>query len=262
MSKNLGKPLVHMQRERQFPDKELQVLIDPPPVPITPCASVSPGALVSDPGGLSLEMDPHVQDRIHYYSDWLSKHAEYDRQRDRAREIDDYMRSATRVEMVGKVKVTTFAPFRARFSALQTFTRPQFLVLRLLCLVWLAGLYEFQLRMLSGVVAAITIMYTVILVLNLILVARLFHSSPEEQIDDEIVHALRDAEWPMYTILCPLYREASVMPQFVKAIQSLDYPTDKLQVLFLTEENDSETRKVIRALDLPAHFKIIVVPDG
>jgi cellulose synthase/poly-beta-1,6-N-acetylglucosamine synthase-like glycosyltransferase len=116
--------------------------------------------------------------------------------------------------------------------------------------------------MLSGVVAAITIVYTVILVLNLILVTRLFHSSPEEQIDDEIVHALRDAEWPMYTILCPLYREALVVPQFVKAIQSLDYPTDKLQVLFLTEENDSETRNVIRDLDLPAHFKIIVVPDG
>ena len=66
----------------------------------------------------------------------------------------------------------------------------------------------------------------------------------------------------MYTILCPLYKEARVVPQFVKAMQGLDYPTDKLQILFLTEEDDNETRDAIEDMNLPAHFEIITVPEG
>lgn len=84
----------------------------------------------------------------------------------------------------------------------------------------------------------------------------------EEHIDDEIVHALQDAEWPPYTILCPLYREAQVVPQFVKAMKALDYPLDKLQIMFLTEEDDGDTRAAIKAMRLPPHFKIVTVPDG
>ena len=60
----------------------------------------------------------------------------------------------------------------------------------------------------------------------------------------------------------PLYREAQVVPQFVQAMLALDYPPEKLQILFLTEEDDAETRNAIRALSLPPHFKILVVPDG
>jgi hypothetical protein len=42
----------------------------------------------------------------------------------------------------------------------------------------------------------------------------------------------------------------------------LDYPTDKLQILFLTEEDDAETRAAIMAEQLPEHFQIVIVPDG
>ena len=45
-------------------------------------------------------------------------------------------------------------------------------------------------------------------------------------------------------------------------MQSLDYPPEKLQILFLTEANDAETRNAIRSLSLPPHFQILVVPDG
>src|SRR5260370_8135738 len=43
---------------------------------------------------------------------------------------------------------------------------------------------------------------------------------------------------------------------------ALDYPAEQLQILFLTEADDAETRKAIRALSLPPHFKVLVVPDG
>jgi len=73
---------------------------------------------------------------------------------------------------------------------------------------------------------------------------------------------LAHADWPIYTILCPLYREVEVVPQFVKAMKALDYPVEKLQILLLTEKDDTLTRQAINALHLPFHFKIITVPDG
>jgi hypothetical protein len=31
-------------------------------------------------------------------------------------------------------------------------------------------------------------------------------------------------QWPVYTVLCPLYREALVIPDLIAAINALDYP--------------------------------------
>ena len=53
-----------------------------------------------------------------------------------------------------------------------------------------------------------------------------------------------------------------MVPQFVQAMQALDYPIAKLQILFLTEEDDAETREAIAAMSLPPHFSIITVPAG
>ena len=47
------------------------------------------------------------------------------------------------------------------------------------------------------------------------LAARTLSHSPEERIDNAIVRSLSDAAWQTYTILCPLYRETEVVPQFV-----------------------------------------------
>src|SRR6266852_1834400 len=116
--------------------------------------------------------------------------------------------------------------------------------------------------MLTVIIAAITVLYTFNLILSASMALRTFQNSPEERISDTIVHALNNVDWPLYTILCPLYREAQVVPQFVQAMLALDYPPEKLQILFLTEENDAETRNAIRGLSLPPHFKILVVPDG
>jgi len=228
------------------------------PAPFTSRNPPTSGRSISS----SLRGDPHFQDQVRYYTNWLYKQAQYDRRRDRAGEIRSYIQEATRVETVGNVKVAIFAPFRAKLSALQTFTWGQFFGLSIIGLLWLAGLYEFQLLMLTATIAAITAIYTISLIVNLVLVLRSARTSTDEHIGDEVVHALKNAEWPMYTILCPLYREAQVVPQFVKAMQALDYPMDKLQILFLTEENDSETRNAIRDLALPSYFRIIVVPDG
>ncbi|MEP3048750.1 MAG: glycosyltransferase family 2 protein [Roseibium sp.] len=67
--------------------------------------------------------------------------------------------------------------------------------------------------------------------------------------------------WPRYTVLVPLYREARVLGDLVTGLQQLNYPTDKLQILLLIEEDDKETLCAIPK-GLPDQFEVMVVPDG
>src|SRR6266851_5558244 len=207
---------------------------------------------------------PRVQDqeRIKFYAAWLDKQAEHDRHHDNAQEINDYIQEAAKIVKVGEHEVAIFAPFRPKLSALQTFTTGQVVAFALIGLLWIAGILLFRLQFLAVVVAFVTILYFLNLIIGFSLATRAFRNPPEEHISDDIVNALKDAEWPEYTILCPLYKEAQVVPQFVKAMSALDYPAEKLHILFLTEVDDAGTRDAIRALSLPPHFKIVVVPDG
>ena len=78
---------------------------------------------------------------------------------------------------------------------------------------------------------------------------------------DELA-ALRDEDLPRYTVLIPLYREAAVLPALVTALGRLDYPTERLEIILLLEEEDVETRAACERMVLPAHFRPLVVPDS
>lgn len=80
----------------------------------------------------------------------------------------------------------------------------------------------------------------------------------DSHIDQDVAHD----EWPTYTVLCPLYKETAVLPQFTAAMAALDYPKDRLQIMLLLEEDDEETILAARAMNLPSYFDIIVVPDS
>jgi cellulose synthase/poly-beta-1,6-N-acetylglucosamine synthase-like glycosyltransferase len=71
-----------------------------------------------------------------------------------------------------------------------------------------------------------------------------------------------DPDLPRYTVLVPLCREASVIPQLVAALSGLSYPREKLQILLLLEDYDTETREAARAADLPDHFEVLIAPDA
>lgn len=68
-------------------------------------------------------------------------------------------------------------------------------------------------------------------------------------------------EWPLYTILVPLYREAGVVPGLVSALASLDYPGEKLDIKFLIECDDLDTKAAFSGL-LLSHMEVVVVPEG
>jgi len=64
-----------------------------------------------------------------------------------------------------------------------------------------------------------------------------------------------------YTVLCPLYCEAAMLPQLVGALLRLDYPVARLEILLLLEAVDGETRRAAANMTLPAHFRVVIVPD-
>jgi cellulose synthase/poly-beta-1,6-N-acetylglucosamine synthase-like glycosyltransferase len=196
------------------------------------------------------------------YAKWLSAE---NRRRDTAvlqEERRKYTEEALRTIMVEGKELSPFAPFRQTFSAYKTLTRGQVVVLSLIALAIALGLVWYRLGMAIAIIAVVTLFYLSTLIMDFVLTLRAINRPIEEQIDDNTVHALASANWPRYTILCPLYREVAVVPQFVEAMQALNYPVSKLQILFLTEEDDAETRKAIAEMHLPSHFSIITVPAG
>ncbi len=177
-------------------------------------------------------------------------------------ETDSYTEDSLRTFKIDGQEVRLFAPFRSALSARQTLTFRQACILSMIGLAWVLGLILFGVNMLTATIAIITVLYMGALLANTWLSARTLSHSPEEQIDDAIVHALSNVDWPCYTILCPLYREAEVLHQFVQAMQRLNYPTNRLQILLLTEEDDTETRALIQAMHLPRQYSLVTVPAG
>jgi cellulose synthase/poly-beta-1,6-N-acetylglucosamine synthase-like glycosyltransferase len=73
-------------------------------------------------------------------------------------------------------------------------------------------------------------------------------------------HRIPDAELPVYSVLVPLYREAGVIPDLVEAIERLDYPAAKLDVILALEQDDIETIAAVLRLELPGFMRLAIVP--
>lgn len=73
---------------------------------------------------------------------------------------------------------------------------------------------------------------------------------------------LPDEDLPTYTVLVPVYREASVLPQLMASLNSLDYPRAKLDFKLLIEADDVETLCALETLHLPAGCDVVICPRG
>lgn len=78
----------------------------------------------------------------------------------------------------------------------------------------------------------------------------------------EELDALVEADLPDYTVLVPLFRETEVLWDLVEALRRLDYPKEKLDIVLLLEECDTNTRDAAAALRLEPPFRTVVVPEG
>lgn len=147
-------------------------------------------------------------------------------------------------------------------SAFHRFSSAQKIVLILLLIIIIIGLIINWKTTLVILISFLTFIYFADILFNLFLIIKGFRNPPEVNITDKEISDLDEQSLPKYTILCPLYREWSVLPQFMKAISDLDYPKDRIQVLLLLEEDDEKTIAEVRQMFIPTYFEILIVPES
>ncbi len=111
-------------------------------------------------------------------------------------------------------------------------------------------------------VAILTLAYFIDLIFSLNVILASLHFPPEVNIDTKEMERLKDDDLPIYSILCPLYKEVEVLNQFINAINEIDWPKNKLDVLLILEEDDEETQKALGNISLPKYFRVLITPHS
>ncbi len=161
-----------------------------------------------------------------------------------------------------KQRYITHSTLPHQKSALHTLSLWQKLLLISSLFILISALLISFKSTLLVVIAAITLVYFIDVLFNAALIFKSLNKQPEINFSQEQIKKIDTKNLPTYTILCPLYKEADVLPHFIASIESMSWPKDKLEVLLLLEEDDVVTQKVAQNLFLPRYFKIIIVPAG
>lgn len=147
-------------------------------------------------------------------------------------------------------------------SARQTFTLWQKIIIFFLIISSILGFLFSPLLTFQILVAVISLLYFADTVFNLGLTLRSIRKTYEIGTSEEKITTLNEQYLPTYTILCPLYREVHVVPQFIEAMEKIDWPKEKLDVMLLLEEDDRDTIAAVSRMQLPSFIRVVIVPDG
>ncbi len=147
-------------------------------------------------------------------------------------------------------------------SAYRVLTWPQRVVFAVLAIVFVLFLAYSPINTIIAFNVVSVLFYTAFSLYKFRLIYDALGHEFELPVTDEEVAALDERDLPVYTVMVPLYRETAVLPKLVDSLSRLDYPPSKLDIKLILEEDDAETLAAIRALDLPPHFKLVIVPDA
>jgi|GEM_PF-1164338 len=112
-------------------------------------------------------------------------------------------------------------------------------------------------RLIMGFIAAL---YLGIIVIKLFALQKnVKNPFPRYTADD--IEKLQPSDLPVITIFVPLYQEVDIIPQIFKRLSDLEYPAEKLDIIFILESTDKETIDAWLAANPPAHFKALLSPD-
>lgn len=110
--------------------------------------------------------------------------------------------------------------------------------------------------------AFLTSLYFLDLLFSFYILSKSIISPVEIRFKRDELSAIPEESLPVYSVLCPLYKESKILPHFIEAIDAIDWPKEKLDVILLLEEEDQETRQALYSLKLPNYFRVLVVPDS
>src|SRR6266498_5607358 len=143
-------------------------------------------------------------------------------------------------------------------AARETFGSWQKAVLGLLLIGYPVVLFTFGTRVLIPALFLYVILTLFLCTHTLYLVLLSSIRSVDQHSIIDLITSKKDNA-PLYTVLVPLYQEPQMLPKLIDSLLKLDYPTDKLEIILLMEEDDEETRAAMVKLQLPSHFQPTIV---
>jgi cellulose synthase/poly-beta-1,6-N-acetylglucosamine synthase-like glycosyltransferase len=147
-------------------------------------------------------------------------------------------------------------------SARQVLFTGQRVVMWVLIAALAAGLVLATRPTLTAVMALVSLAFLASVVFKFVVCMVGARQESHVLVSDEEVAALDPRDLPVYTVLVPVFREANVVADLIGNLGALDYPREKLEILLLLEENDTETIEAARAAHPPSTITFVIIPPG
>ena len=113
-----------------------------------------------------------------------------------------------------------------------------------------------------GFLGILSAIYFLDVVFHLFLIVKSLGSESDIKFEKDEILTLNDQELPVYTILCPQYKESKVITRFLAAIEKISWPKEKLDVILLLEQDDTETLEEVSRQNLPSYIRTVIVPPS
>jgi Glycosyltransferases, probably involved in cell wall biogenesis len=147
-------------------------------------------------------------------------------------------------------------------SAYKRLSKTQIALLVFLALGIVASFYFYPVTTLVVLFSAVQLFYFTAIFFKLI---TSIVGAKRKLINDknsEII-SLNISEYPVYTVLVPLFKEPeNVIVNLIQSIKDIDYPQNKLDVIFLFEEHDSKTIEFAKSCKPPNTWRFFYIPNG
>lgn len=148
-------------------------------------------------------------------------------------------------------------------SAFIRMTKPQIIFFWAVVLSIAIGMWFYTNQVLIGLFTLVQIFYLLAITYKFIVSMAGIRSRYTHGKDREIKKSQEIKEYPVYTVLVPLFKEPeAVLKNIINAIKNLDYPKNKLDVIFLFEKNDRQTIDMTKSLKPASSWRFFYVPNG
>lgn len=161
-----------------------------------------------------------------------------------------------------KQKYITHTKLNATHSALQAISPKRVLTWVVIFGILIELFILNPLLFVQVFIGLLSSIYLIDVCFNVFLVFKTFKDSPELSFSQEELNRINDEQLPVYTILCPLYKEVHILPQFIKGLEKIEWPKEKLDVIILLESDDTDSIEKFNSMSVPSYMRAIVVPNS
>ncbi|MEN3028062.1 MAG: glycosyltransferase [Aquificaceae bacterium] len=148
------------------------------------------------------------------------------------------------------------------YSASIVFSKGQVFLMGGVLVLLLVGLYYKPIFTLTLLMGLVQIFYMFSVGFKLLISVVGSKSEMEQFVTEEEVKALEEKDLPVYTILVPVYKEPEVIGILIESLKKVDYPQNKLDIILLLEEDDTETLEAAKRHAPPANWRFLTIPNS